>query len=155
MGLSKANQTSFIKGMTPWNKGLTKQDERVRKNIEKTTLTRKLNNSFAGERNANWKGGVNSINNSIRKSQRMKEFNQQIIKRDNYKCILCEHKSNKLEIHHIIPLCFLIKEYQIKSLSNAYNCLDLWDMDGAVTLCKSCHYKEDPSRGKAWLEVLT
>lgn len=48
-----------------------------------------------------------------------------ILKRDKYKCVLCDKVNSKFEVHHIIPV------------SMNHNLID--DEKNLVTLCKKCH----------------
>ena len=57
-------------------------------------------------------------------------FRNYILKRDNFKCRLCNNKNN-LHIHHIIPIS--------KNIDLMY------DEDNCITLCPKCHYKKHPN----------
>lgn len=52
-----------IKGSIPWNKGLTKEDERVRKNVEKAVETRKQNGGWVP-----WNKGLTKEDDRVRKN---------------------------------------------------------------------------------------
>lgn len=90
------------------------------------------------EKNSNWKGGVTSTNELIRKSYEYKEWRQEVFKRDNYTCISCLEKekvSGKLEADHIMPFAYF-PELR-------------FNLDNGRTLCKDCHKKTDTYLVKA------
>ena len=104
-----------------WNDGLTKEtDERVKRNIEKSTNTINSNSEeikrrsvfmkkrwengdikiLYGPDSSQWKGGTSEINNIARASKRLyDEWKYPILVRDGFKCIECGN-SEKLHIHH-------------------------------------------------------
>lgn len=90
------------------------------------------------EKNPNWKGGVTSINETIRKSIPYKEWRNSVFKRDNFTCVWCGEKdkvSGKLQADHIKPFAFF-PELRL-------------DIDNGRTLCKECHSKTDTYLVKA------
>lgn len=101
-------RTHFRKGFTPWNKG---------KSAPWAT----------GEKNKNWKGGVTSENERIRKSPAYKEWRKMVFQCDDYTCVLCGVKGGDLQADHIKPFS-LYPELRLQ-LSNGR------------TLCKPCHIR--------------
>ena len=100
----------FRKGKSPWNKG-------------KEYLAVK------GKNNVNWKGGVTSLNEKIRKSVEYKLWRTAIFERDNYTCIWCGQVGGKLNADHI-KLFALFPELRFA-------------IDNGRTLCEDCHKKTD------------
>lgn len=88
-----------------------------------------------GNKNPNWRGGTTYTIKQIRKSLGYFNWRNDILKRDNYSCTVCNSKEN-LEVDHIIPLR--------DSLELALN------IDNGRTLCKICHQKTDTFGAKAW-----
>ena len=78
-----------------------------------------------GENNYNWKGGVSTKNMVDRSSSFWKECKAKVLKRDNYKCVICGVNNKKLQAHHL------------KSFSD-YPKLR-FDISNGVTICKNCH----------------
>lgn len=114
-GNSDGLKTRFKKGQTSYWKG-------------------KKNPYFTGPNNPKWKGGVTAEHLKIRWSVRMKNFRNEIFKRDNYTCKNCGRKRKPkdrvvLNIHHI-------KSFAI------YDELR-FDKDNAITLCTECHKKTE------------
>lgn len=100
----------------------------------------KLREIHMGEKNPMWKGGVTSENEILRKSSKFKTWREEVFKRDNYTCVICNtraSKGNRIELHpdHIKPFC-LFPELR-------------FDVNNGRTLCKSCHMKTD-TWGKNW-----
>lgn len=95
-----------------------------------------------GPGNGRWKGGITKITPAIRNSQEYKNWRLGIFRRDNFTCILCGHKSNGIEAHHH-PKTFsaIMEEYQIKSIDQALDCGEFWDINNGQTLCEPCHDK--------------
>lgn len=119
----------FVKGQTPWNKGLAG----FRKGHIVTTETReKIRAAVSGPNAGNWKGGITSIHYRIRRSKKYAAWRSAVFKRDNFTCVLCgvrARKGRRVELHadHIKPFAFFP---------------DLrFDIGNGRTLCKPCHLK--------------
>lgn len=78
-----------------------------------------------GERNSNWKGGVTKKNHLIRNSKEYKLWRRSVFERDNWTCIWCNYKGNKLNADHIKPF--------------AYYPELRFAIDNGRTLCVPCH----------------
>lgn len=101
--------TEFGK-VEPWNKG-------------------KNNPYFSGSNNPKWKGGIYPENLKIRHSDKMKNFNKEVLKRDDYTCKDCKKRGVVLNVHHIKPFS-THKELR-------------FDLSNVITLCVECHRKTD------------
>lgn len=91
----------------------------------------------SGDKSPNWQGGITNVGQMIRKTQTYKVIRQEVLVRDNYKCILCESDINICVDH-------------IKSFSD-YPELRL-DKDNLRVLCKKCHINTDNygNKGRKW-----
>ena len=87
----------------------------------------------------NWKGGINPINDTIRKSLKYKLWREAVFKRDNFTCVWCGVRAGNgkaviLNADHIKPFS-LFPELRFA-------------IDNGRTLCESCHKKTDTFAGK-------
>ena len=115
-------KTEF-KAVPPWNKGKKLSLEHI-KNLKGKRP------KASGENNHNWRGGVTSINEKIRKSLEYKLWREAVFKRDDYTCIWCGRESHgNIEADHIKPFA------HYSELRFA--------IDNGRTLCKDCHKKTD------------
>ena len=95
----------------------------------------------SGEKNVNWKGGFNGVQN-IRWCPEYTEWRKKVFRKDNFTCQDCGNKmtyKNPLHAHHIIKFSDSI-EFR-------------FDVDNGLTLCKKCHLERHktgwkPKRGK-------
>lgn len=126
----------------------TRQNNGWNKDPEATKLKQSLNNARAnkgktqsiesnlkrsealkGEKNHNWKGGVYQVNNRIRKSLKYRLWRQDVFKKDNYTCQVCNMRGGELQADHIKPFA-LHPELRFK-------------LDNGRTLCVKCHRKTE------------
>lgn len=126
-----------------------KAKERPSNTLGKKFLSRR------GENHPWWKGGT-ELRRAIRTCSAMSRWRQSVFERDHYTCVLCEshnHSGNgktvTLHADHIIRLADLLDKYRIRTLEEAENCSELWDIANGRTLCKSCH-KQTPTFGTNW-----
>ncbi len=140
------------KGRTPWNKGLvwsSESKEKMReaklknptrfwmgKKRDPETIEKIVQNRVlpTGENHWNWRGGINPINDTIRKSREYSLWRESVFKRDNYTCVFCG-ETGKLNADHI------------KSFSQ-YPELR-FDIDNGRTLCVPCHKMTENFGGRA------
>ena len=73
-------------------------------------------------------GGVRERLRKIRNSSEYKQWRDNVLKRDNYKCVLCGSKKN-IEVDHIKPLA-LFPDLAL-------------DINNGRVLCEKCHKKTD------------
>ncbi len=81
--------------------------------------------SIIGDKNPNWKGGVTSENDRIRKSIEYSTWRTKVFERDNYTCQFCRQRGGKLNADHIKPFS-LFPGLRFK-------------VDNGRTLCIQCH----------------
>lgn len=77
-----------------------------------------------------------------------------------YKCKYCGNKNKKngtqecginggyLEAHHMISFSNILSTNSIRSISEAKNCVPLFDVHNGITYCRECHIKNDTFRGR-------
>lgn len=98
---------------------------------------------YKGNEHPNWvppnerKG---TLNKNIRRTNEMKDWREAVFARDNWTCQICNKRGGiVLHADHIYPLHFLIKEHDIKTLTQALNNPSIWDISNGRTLCLECH----------------
>ena len=128
---SKSQKEKMKERMTQWCKD---NSDKVKERGKKTRA----------ENHYNWKGGVATLNQSVRTMTENIYWQRAVKKRDG-KCIHCGSKK-ELEAHHVIPLAMLLQKYNISNRDEARNCCDLWDIGNGITLCRKCHYKLEKRR---------
>jgi len=85
----------------------------------------KLSKSISGDRSCKWRGGINPINDTIRKSVYYSEWRKSAFERDDYTCQACHIKGGILNAHHILPFS---KYPELR-----------FELSNGITLCKKCH----------------
>jgi 5-methylcytosine-specific restriction endonuclease McrA len=107
-------KSAWKKGHIPWIKGKNAfWNKDIKKNLPK------------GVNHWNWKGGVTSIQEKLRKSLEYKNWRRLVFTRDNFTCQYCGQIGGELNAHHIKPW----KDYPELR----------YEIDNGITLCKFCH----------------
>lgn len=78
-----------------------------------------------GKDNGNWKDGVTSENDKIRKSMAYKNWRQLVFQRDNFICQCCRQIGGKLNAHHIDSFA----DYEFLRI----------EVSNGITMCEQCH----------------
>ena len=79
----------------------------------------------SGEKHSNWKGGITSEGELVRKSQEYIDWRNTIYKKYDYTCQACNIKGGSLNAHHILNFA----EYKDIRLN----------LDNGIALCDTCH----------------
>lgn len=106
---------------------------------------RKIGSAQIGEKNHNWKGGKVALRELIRRSFKYRQWRSDVFTRDNFTCQECFVKGWKLEAHHIKEYSLIVEENNIKTLEDALECEELWNINNGITLCINCHGKYNGS----------
>ena len=145
------------KGVIPWNKGLTIDDPRVKKYVDKNkewTLKHpskywlgkkrpeitgenhwsygKKRPEISGKNNNFWKGGISKFTRTVRRNAmqtfQYKKWRTAVFTRDDYTCQKCGQYSGFLYADHIKPWSLFSELRYLVS--------------NGQTLCKECHKKK-------------
>jgi len=149
------------KGCIPWNKGIKTGivtngawkkghiSHNKGKHLSETTR-KKMSKAHTGmvkpwargSRNANWNGGITPLTKQIRKCKKYIQWREAVFTRDNYTCVLCNKRGGYLEADHY-PKGFaeIFHQNNIKSLQEALDCKELWDINNGRTVHGKCHDK--------------
>jgi len=95
------------------------------KHFSPATEFKKGYRPFTGERASNWRGGVSSLHEKLRHSVQFREWRNEVFKRDNYTCWICEQRGSKLHPHHLKSFV-LYPELR-------------FNINNGLTLCEFCH----------------
>jgi len=149
---TKKKMSEANKGHIPWNKGR----KGLQKNYNLSGLKKgwgwnKGNKGYkAREQHYNWKGGISKLAKLLWQTSEYQEWRLKVFTRDNYTCCNCHKVGGYLEAHHIKELYLILKEKNIKTMEQARNCKELWDINNGATLCRECHKLTFKGRPKLW-----
>lgn len=90
-----------------------------------------------------WKGGISPLRRIIRTSFKYRQWLSDVLTKDDFTCQKCNKRGGKLSAHHIKSFAKIITEYEIKTLEQANDCAELWNINNGQTLCIDCHKKTD------------
>lgn len=76
----------------------------------------------------------------IRETYKYRQWRSDVFTKDDFTCVFCGIRGCYLEADHY-PRRFIdiINEYQIKTLDEAINCEELWNINNGRTVCVNCH----------------
>lgn len=91
------------------------------------------------KRTSYWKGKKLPVKEAIRKLFEYRQWRCDVYTRDDFTCQECGERGGQLIAHHIKSFIEIIEEYKIQTIQEAVNCLELWNINNGLTLCKKCH----------------
>lgn len=94
-----------------------------------------------GINNPSWKGGITPLSIKIRCLGLYYKWKTQILIRDDFKCQCCGKSEDGLHVHHIYGFSDIVSQFNIKTVEDAKQCKELWDINNGVTLCFDCHMR--------------
>ena len=86
---------------------------------------KKMSESLRGCKCYSWKGGISSINNTIRRGIEYRLWRESVFARDNWTCQKCKIKGGYLHSHHINNFAEII---ELRT-----------SIENGITFCKECH----------------
>ena len=98
------------------------------------------------ENHPNWKGGITPVVMQIRNSLRMRQWVSDIFHQDDFTCQHCLNRGGKLNAHHLKSFSLIFRDNNIKTLQDALDCEEFWDLNNGQTLCVDCHKKINTRR---------
>jgi predicted RNA-binding Zn-ribbon protein involved in translation (DUF1610 family) len=98
---------------------------------------------FSGSKSHLWRGGISKLVKLIRQSLKYRTWRTECFIRDNYTCVWCGKHGGRLHCDHIKSFSQILRENNIKTLEEAFNCKELWELSNGRTLCIPCHIQTD------------
>jgi len=134
------------KGQIPWNKGQILSDEhkyrlsQLRKGKHHSwEAKKKISEAQKGELHYNWQGGITSLYLQIRHCFEYRQWRSDVFTHDDFTCQECGKRGGNLQAHHTKSFSSIIQFYEITTLEEALECVELWNINNGITLCKECH----------------
>ena len=90
-----------------------------------------------------YRGGITPLRKQIRSCFKYGLWRSDILSRDRKMCVLCTSEVKLIADHHPIMFAEILEEHKIKTLEEANDCAELWNIDNGRTLCEKCHTKYD------------
>jgi len=112
----------------------------------KETRDKMRASAHKGPDHHNWKDGITKIEKAIRRLPEYSEWVESVFIRDDYTCKDCKKRGGNLNAHHIDEFSEIIKRNKIKTIPEALQCEELWNIDNGITLCVKCHKKKTRKR---------
>ena len=106
----------------------------------------------SGQNHWNWHGGTSVLRNAIMQIYLYGEWRKAVYERDDYACQLCRKGGGKLHADHKKAFSAILRENTIKTVAQAKECGELWDVSNGRTLCLRCHFSTDTYGSKAILK---
>lgn len=100
-----------------------------------------------GEHNANWDGGKSSMKKRIISSLEYRQWRSDVFTRDSFTCGECNKVGGKLHAHHIVRFGDIVNRNNVKTVEDAINCSELWNINNGQTLCVDCHNNLHKTKG--------
>lgn len=149
----KRNLSNAHKGQIAWNKG-KKMSLEYREKLRKSHLgfipspetLMKKSIAMTGAKHHNWKGGITPLNLKIRHCFLYRQWRSDIFTRDDFTCQECGQRGSKLHAHHNKQsFKYIMAINNIKTLDQAENCEELWNINNGITYCDRCHWEKHGS----------
>lgn len=144
--LNHPNKTSFKKGNIPWTKGKKGIHLSIKTEFKKGQKS-PAKGKF-GEESTNWRGGRTSLARQIRLCFKYRQWRSDIFTRDSFTCVLCGKIGGCLEADHY-PKRFsdIFYESKVKTIQEALEYEEFWNINNGRTLCQKCHKKTETYGG--------
>ena len=84
---------------------------------------------------------ITPLYRGIRLLSQYKEWRLNVYHRDAFTCQHCFVIGGQLNADHIVALADLMRTNRITSITEAINCVSLWNISNGQTLCVECHRK--------------
>ncbi len=91
---------------------------------------------------------VSKFRNRVMQFPEYNEWRNAILTRDDWRCQECGFRNEgkirrKMEVDHIKRFLHIVQGNNLRTLEEARNCKELWDITNGRCLCRICHRKSD------------
>ena len=152
------SKTRIERGILPPNrKGIPhtidhkrKIGEANKKAYSSLILRQQISDRQKGSKAYWWKGGITALRNQIRQCFKYRLWRSDVFHKNDFTCQICSKRGGRLSADHY-PKSFsaILDDNKIKSLEEAENCEEFWDINNGRTLCYPCHFKTENYGGKS------
>lgn len=139
--ISEANKgkNNFMFGKHLSKEAREKISESRKGKLLSLKIREKMSKSRRGKLNPSWRGGLITLNRSIRHIFQYRQWRSDIFYRDEFTCQECGQWGGKLHAHHIKSFSSILQYYEITTLEESLECEELWNINNGITLCEECH----------------
>ena len=114
---------------------------RVRSQSHKNNISLSKIGKSNGDKNPNWRGGITPFRARVRTLKEYLIWKKQVLEKNPKICVLCG-STNRLEVDHIKQFRFILADNNIKTIEDARNCKELWNVDNGRILCRYCNINQ-------------
>jgi len=139
----RSHKKESINKMSKNRSGIPVSEEVRRKMSERRKGKRPVGmEDTRGEKNGNWRGGICTISKLVRSLYKYRQWRADVFTRDEFCCVICGHFGVSLHADHY-PKLFssIMNESKVKTIEEAIEYEEFWDINNGRTLCKECHRK--------------
>ena len=139
--ISEANKgkNNFMFGKHLSKEAREKISESRKGKLLSLKIREKMSKSRRGKLNPSWRGGLITLNRSIRHIFQYRQWRSDVFYRDEFTCQECGQWGGKLHAHHIKSFSSILQYYEITTLEESLECEELWNINNGITLCEECH----------------
>lgn len=83
--------------------------------------------------------GLTAFNLRVRRCYKYRQWRDEVFRRDDYRCQICDKRGHEIQADHIYPLALMMREKEITTFGAALRCESIWDVGNGRTLCRPCH----------------
>jgi 5-methylcytosine-specific restriction endonuclease McrA len=123
-----------------WKEKISKGGKGKKRSIK---TREKISLAKRGAKNHFWRGGITPLRILIKQSYKYRQWRSDVYTRDNFVCQTCRQRGGKINADHIKSFSLIIFDNNIKTLEEALDCEELWNINNGRTLCEECHKKTD------------
>ena len=123
-----------------WKENISKGEKGKKASLE---TRKKISLAKRGNKNIFWKGGITPLRILIKQGYKYRQWRSDVFTRDDFTCQICRQKGYRINADHMKSFSLIMAENNIRTIEDAINCEELWNINNGRTLCENCHRKTD------------